>query len=184
MTPWLHFAVCSLHRQQEFCVLSVKLPELLNRMPFDNSKLQVLVKLCHLCLQWVAFFTTCCFENYIATTVASVTFTTCLLKYNKLQVKWRHFLHWVALLLSLRACLRVVGCYGLYPRQKPTELAHSFFFCSYVCFCLYGPFNCISFHKFSRQLFRFFTLFFWSYFCHTGPFNYIFLLWKSLSALI
>ena len=24
--------------------------------------------------------------------------------------------------------------------------------CSCVCFCLYNPFNCISFHKFSRQL--------------------------------
>ena len=24
-----------------------------------------------------------------------------------------------------------------------------------VCFCLYGPLNCISFHKFSRQLFAF-----------------------------
>ena len=35
---------------------------------------------------------------------------------------------------------------------KPTELAHSFLFCSCVCFCLYGPFDCISFHKFSQQL--------------------------------
>ena len=35
---------------------------------------------------------------------------------------------------------------------KPTELAHSFLFCSCVRFCLYGPFNCISFHKLSRQL--------------------------------
>ena len=32
------------------------------------------------------------------------------------------------------------------------ELSHSFLFCSCVCFCLYGPFNCISFQKFSRQL--------------------------------
>ena len=36
--------------------------------------------------------------------------------------------------------------------HKPTKLAHSFLFCSCVCFCLYGPFNCISFHKFSWQL--------------------------------
>ena len=41
--------------------------------------------------------------------------------------------------------------------HKPTELAQSFFlsffiFCSCVYFSLYGPFNCISFHKFSRQL--------------------------------
>ena len=36
--------------------------------------------------------------------------------------------------------------------HKPTELSHSFLFCFCVYFCLYGPFNCISFHKFSRQL--------------------------------
>ena len=36
--------------------------------------------------------------------------------------------------------------------HKPTELAHSCWFCSCVCFCLYGPFSCISFHKFSGQL--------------------------------
>ena len=41
-----------------------------------------------------------------------------------------------------------------------------------VCFCLYGPFNCILFRKFFRQL-RFLTLVFWSYFCLIGPFNYI-----------
>ena len=45
------------------------------------------------------------------------------------------------------------GCfYGLCKRHKPTELAHSFLFCSFVYFCLCGPFNCISFHNFSRQL--------------------------------
>ena len=44
------------------------------------------------------------------------------------------------------------GCYSLCPRYKLTELAHSFLFRSYVYFCLYGPFNCISFHKFSQQL--------------------------------
>ena len=36
--------------------------------------------------------------------------------------------------------------------HKPTGLAHSFLFCSCVYFCLYGPFTCISFHQFSRQL--------------------------------
>ena len=36
--------------------------------------------------------------------------------------------------------------------HKLTELAHSFSFCSCVSFCLYGPFNCVSFHKFSQQL--------------------------------
>ena len=43
----------------------------------------------------------------------------------------------------------------LVPAGSPSrggELAHSFLFCSCVYFCLYGPFNCISFHKFSRQL--------------------------------
>ena len=44
------------------------------------------------------------------------------------------------------------GGVTVYVRHKPTELAHSFLFCSCVHFCLYGPFNCISFHKFSRQL--------------------------------
>ena len=32
------------------------------------------------------------------------------------------------------------------------SLPTPFLFCSCVCFCLYGPFTCISFHKFSRQL--------------------------------
>ena len=44
------------------------------------------------------------------------------------------------------------GCCNLFLWHNPTELAHSFSLCSRVCFCLYGPFNCISFHKFSRQL--------------------------------
>ena len=34
----------------------------------------------------------------------------------------------------------------------PVELAHSFLFCSWVCFCLNGSFNCISFYKFSQEL--------------------------------
>ena len=36
--------------------------------------------------------------------------------------------------------------------HKPTKLAHTFLYCSCVCFRLYGPFNCISFHTFSGQL--------------------------------
>ena len=64
------------------------------------------------------------------------------------------------------------GCCGLCFWHKPTELAHSFLFCSCVRFCLYGPFNCISFHKFSQQLSTFY-LFFRSYFCLIGPFNFI-----------
>ena len=60
------------------------------------------------------------------------------------------------------------GCCSSCFWHKPTKLAHSFFFCSCVYFCLYDPFNCISFHKLFRQLSSFLTLFFWSYF---GPFN-------------
>ena len=44
------------------------------------------------------------------------------------------------------------GDVTVYIWHKPTELAHSFLFCSCVYFCLYGPFNCISFHKFSILL--------------------------------
>ena len=29
---------------------------------------------------------------------------------------------------------------------------YTFWICPWCCFCLYGPFNCISFHKFFRQL--------------------------------
>ena len=54
------------------------------------------------------------------------------------------------------------GCCGWCFWHKPTEIAHSFSFCSCVCFCLYGPFNCISFNKFSRQV-SVFSL------CSSGP---------------
>ena len=57
--------------------------------------------------------------------------------------------------------------------HKPAELTHSSLFCSCVYFCLYGPFNCISFHKFSPTTLRFLILFFQSYLCLIGPFNYI-----------
>ena len=40
------------------------------------------------------------------------------------------------------------GCYGLCQRHKPTEVTHSFLFCSCVCCCLYGPFNCIKVRKY------------------------------------
>ena len=39
----------------------------------------------------------------------------------------------------------------VYVWHKPAELAHSFLFCSCICFCLSSPSNCISFRKFSRQ---------------------------------
>ena len=44
------------------------------------------------------------------------------------------------------------GCCGLCLWHKPTELVHSFIFCSCVSFCLYGSFKCISLHEFFRQL--------------------------------
>ena len=44
------------------------------------------------------------------------------------------------------------GCWGLCFWHKPAELAHSFYYVLVSYFCLYAPFNCISFHKLSRQL--------------------------------
>ena len=44
------------------------------------------------------------------------------------------------------------GDVTVYVWHKPTQLAHSFLLCTCVYFCLYDPFHCISFHKFSRQL--------------------------------
>ena len=57
------------------------------------------------------------------------------------------------------------------------------FYSILVSVCLYGPFNCISFYEFSRQLSAFSPLFFRSYFCLIGPFNFISVR-KSPSALI
>ena len=42
----------------------------------------------------------------------------------------------------------------VYDINQPS-LPTSFLFCSCVYFCLYGPFSCISFHKFSRHLYIF-----------------------------
>ena len=60
-----------------------------------------------------------------------------------------------SLCLIARSCTTVPvgtssrgGDVTVYVWHKPTELAHSFSFCSCVYFCLYGPFNCISFHQF------------------------------------
>ena len=47
------------------------------------------------------------------------------------------------------------GCYSLCHKHKPNLPTPFFLFYSCVCFCLYGPFNSISFHKFFRQLFAF-----------------------------
>ena len=80
--------------------------------------------------------------------------------------------------LSPRAHLHLLGMLR-FMSDKPTKLAHSFSFCSCVYFCLYSPFNCISFHKFSPQLWFFFLLFFRSYFCLVGLF-YCISLYESL----
>ena len=50
-------------------------------------------------------------------------------------------------------CVQSDGGFVLW--HKRTELAYSFLFRSCVYFCLYGPFNCILFRKFSRQVFVF-----------------------------
>ena len=92
---------------------------------------------------------------------------------------FRRTLTVILLRRSPRTHLHVVGMLR-YMSDKPTELAHSFFiFCSRVCLCLYGPFNCISFHKFSRR-FSFFSL------CSAGlislsywSFQLYISLWKS-----
>ena len=72
-------------------------------------------------------------------------------------------IHYITLsLLSRGFIISWRGCYGSCPRHKPTKLAHSFLLCSYVYFCLYGPFNCISFLKLSRKLSAFSL-------CSSGP---------------
>ena len=53
--------------------------------------------------------------------------------------------------------------------HKPTEHAHSFLFCSWHL-CLYNPFNCICFHKFSWQ-FSIFSL------CSSGVTSALLVLW-------
>ena len=75
------------------------------------------------------------------------------------------------------------GCNGLCHRRKPTELAHSFSFCSCVYFYLTAlsivfhsinsPDNC----PFSHSVLPVLTLLYWSFQLHIS-------LWKSPSALI
>ena len=54
--------------------------------------------------------------------------------------------------------------------HKPTDLAHSFLFCSCVYFCFCVRFNCISFHKFFRQLSAFSL-------CSSGLISALLVLW-------
>ena len=63
--------------------------------------------------------------------------------------KWPKCLLWMLIPVGSPSCGRHVT---VYVWHNPVELAHPFLFCSCVYFCLYGPFNCISFHKFSWQL--------------------------------
>ena len=86
--------------------------------------------------------------------------------------------------VTSRAPLHVVGMLRFMSLTQTNWACQLLLLCSRFCFCLYSPFNCISYHKFSRQHSAFFSLFLWSYFCLTGPFNYISLFWKSPSALI
>ena len=44
------------------------------------------------------------------------------------------------------------GCCSLFLTQTDWACPLLFLFCSWVCFRLNGPFNCISFHKFSWKL--------------------------------
>ena len=75
------------------------------------------------------------------------------------------------------------GDVTVYVWHKATELAHSFLFCSCIYFCPYGPFNCTSFHKFSRQL-SVFSLFFSGFSLPYWSFQVYVSLWKFPSALI
>ena len=71
-----------------------------------------------------------------------------------------------------------------YPRTHLLVVGRLFFlFCSCGCFCLHGPFNCISFHKFSLQL----SVFSFSSSCLISAiwsFQSYISFWKSPSALI
>ena len=76
----------------------------------------------------------------------------------------RMFVHMcVRVHLYVRVCmwLSFSLSLSLVPTGSPSRggdvmvYVHSFLSHSCVCFCLYGPFNCISFHQFSRQLFAF-----------------------------
>ena len=70
------------------------------------------------------------------------------------------------------------GCCCLCFWHKPTELAHSFLFCSiYVFLALSTVFHSIN----SPSTLRFLTLFFWSYFCLIGPLNLYLFVKASLS---
>ena len=73
-----------------------------------------------------------------------------------------------------RAYVRVVGMLQFMSFDiKQLSLPTPFYSALGISFCLYSPFNCISFRKFSPATLRFLTLFFQSYFCLFSPFDYI-----------
>ena len=65
--------------------------------------------------------------------------------------------------------------------HDPTELAHSFLFCSCVYFCLYGPFHLYFIPSILPTTLRFLALLFQWYFCLIGPFSCISLMKLSFS---
>ena len=111
----------------------------------------------------------------------------------KLNWYWSKLLHNLTLFMNLHQLLQPLishpcgltftwwGCWGLCFWHRPTKLAHSFLFCSCVCFCLYGP--CI-FHfinSLNNSLLSHSVLL--VLFLPYCPFNYI-SLWKYPSALV
>ena len=86
-----------------------------------------------------------------------------------------------AAVLSFSPCGLTISwwvCYGLCVRYRPTELAHSVYSVLVsVVLALSTKFNSRNSPDISLC---FLTLFFWSYFCLIGPFNYI-SLYESLS---
>ena len=65
---------------------------------------------------------------------------------------WPAFFSFRSCQWSPRAHLHVVGMLRFMFDINQPSLPAPFCFCSCVYFCLFGPFNCISFHKFSWQL--------------------------------
>ena len=64
-------------------------------------------------------------------------------------------------------------CNGLCLRYKPTELAHFFFYSVLVSVSAVMAISTVFHSKILQTILRFLILFFWSYLCLIGPFNYI-----------
>ena len=85
---------------------------------------------------------------------------------------WYSLLRWVPVGSPSRGGNVMVYVLDLNQPSLPT-----LYFCSCVCFCLYGPFTCISFHKFSRQLSAFSL-------CCSGPISALLLVLNYISLFI